>query len=490
MRFWSKNILSGRVNLVVNEHEGIGFQAVTKKTWPVILRIIPLTFTTYQAWAAVNILVISKLFWPLDEFHAQEMGIGMGLAYISWAISQLIFGVLADRHSRVKLLGINAILQGILFGSIGFLQPGLGLTSFIFFFTFGLSGSLVGGGAQTIANSFVSDATEENERSKFFGILGLIGAVITNASLLLMSFLFQDYWRVFFWIVGAGILISGIVILSRAKEPRRGIAKNELKNILTLSGVDYTYQLTRETMRSTLLSKTNLLVFFEGPFTQAILAVPYFLVYAYLQSPPYNLSPQVTGLITVIFAVLGTSIGTALFAKLSDKLGQKNIKSRIYLIIFGLVSTYACWIMFSLIPLPALSKSDGANLAIIFSQTAIWLVCAFICAISIVGTLFSMNQLPIIQKINLPEAQGTMTSANGFFGIMGSGVGIMIAGSIYAFFGNNFPITVIIMCLIGLCGMLFWIAAKKFIKRDMDLVSEILKHRASEMETIHKNGTQ
>ena len=78
---------------------------------------------------------------------------------------------------------------------------------------------------------------------------------------------------------------------------------------------------------------------------------------------------------------------------------------------------------------------------------------------SVVG-LWKINQAPVLQKINLPKAQGSISSANQFL---------------------NYQITVILTMGISTIGGLLWLLATKWIKKDVNRISAILKQREKEL---------
>jgi MFS family permease len=186
--------------------------------------------------------------------------------------------------------------------------------------------------------------------------------------------------------------------------------------------VKYEYKLQWDTIKTTILKPTNLIAFFEGIFTTILIAVPDFLLVAYLQSEK-NISSFVTSIIMVGFGLPGGLIGSLAFAKISDKLGNKDIRNRLYMITFSAITIFIVFILFFFIPLPTLSQPQGLNMSVVFSFPIVWVAGILLFLGRGVMGLWSINQPPIIQAINLPEAQGTITSANQFLETIGSGTG-------------------------------------------------------------------
>lgn len=97
-------------------------------------------------------------------------------------------------------------------------------------------------------------------------------------------------------------------------------------------------------------------------------------------------------------------------------------------------------------------------------------------------TIYSINQPPILQKINLPEAQGKISSANQFLELIGSGLGPMLAGFLLINFNQNYQLTVLISVLIGMIGCMVWLFGARSINKDILRISSILDNRAAELK--------
>ena len=285
-------------------------------------------------------------------------------------------------------------------------------------------------------------------------------------------------------------MIFGIIILLKGNEPKRGATRKELKDVLSSEEIVYDYKLTKDTIKSTIIAPTNLIAFFEGIFTTILLAVPDFLLIAYLQSPPYNLSSLVTAVFLIIFGLPGGVIGSLAFAKISDRLGKKNIKNRIYMIVISIIILSTVYLVFFNVPIPAMSVSEGNNFLFVISIPSFWIIglIAFI-ARSIVG-LWAINQPPVLQEINLPEVQGKISSANQFLESMGSGTGPIIAGILLITYSQNFQLTILITMILGIIGGLLWLLSTIWINKDVNRISLILKEREIELrDKSNSNNT-
>jgi MFS family permease len=466
------------------EEEKTGFFILIKRLWQHFL--IYNTFAFTAATLFVNIVIVSGIMWPGDTFadHAGELGILTGTSMYVVALSGILFGVLADKFSRTKLMAIVELIFGIGLFFNGLVPEGQGGTTFYLFLTFSLVRGFSHGGIWPLISSHVNDSTEDKERSQFFGAMQAMFQLFQIIGMLVSAFAFQNnYWREFFYITGILAIFFGIIILIKGSEPKRGAKREELKNVLSSEEIDYEYQLTKETIKSTIIAPTNLIAFFEGIFTTILLAVPDFLLIAYLQSPPYHFSPLVSAFFMIIFGLPGGVIGSLAFAKISDRLSNKNIKNRIYLIVISIIVLSSVYLALFNIPLPAMSASQGNDFLFVMSFPTIWVMglIAFI-ARSIVG-LWNINQPPLLQKINLPEAQGKISSANQFLESIGNGTGPIIAGFLLITYGQNYQLTILITTILGMIGGLFWLFSSIWINKDINRISSILKEREIELSS-------
>ncbi|MFX1419268.1 MAG: MFS transporter [Promethearchaeota archaeon] len=459
--------------------------------WPHFLIYINYAFTVSVL--IINIVIIAGIMWPGDipfafELHAGELGILTGTSIYIIAISGILFGYLADKFSRTKLMAFVEITYGIGLFFNGFIPAGQDHTTYFFFLIFSLVRGFSIGGFWPLITSHVDDSTETEERSQFFGTMQASFQVFQIFGMFVSAILFQNnYWRIYFIAVGILALVFGFVILIRGKEPKRGAKREELKQVLSSEDVVYEYKLTKDTIRSTIFAPTNLIAFFEGVFTTILLGVPDFLMVAYLQSPPYNFSPFISAIFLIIFGLPGGLIGSLAFAKISDKLGKKSIKYRIYMIVLSTITLSLVYIVIFNLPLPIMTPEQGNNILFVLSVPVIWIMglAAFI-ARAVVG-LWNINQPPVLQQINLPEAQGKIISANQFLESLGAGTGPIIAGFILIAFNQNFQLTVLITMILGTIGGLLWLLATIWVEKDVSRVSAILGERKKELSNSSKS---
>ena len=467
----------------------VGFSFILKKSWPNFLTYSSHAFTVSVIF--INVLIVSNIIWPGEPFHSGEIGLLLGTSTYMVACSGILFGILADKYSRVVLLAITQMIFGIGFLLNGLVIESLGNTTFIFFWMCSLIRGFSVGGFWPIISSYINDSIEKDTRSQFFGLLNALFQVFQIIGMLFAALLFQNsFWRPYFLVIGFLYMIISFIVLLKAKEPKRGSARGELKESLSNNDVEYEYKLTPETIKSTIIAPTNIIAFAEGIFTTLVIAIPDFLLTAYLQSPPYNIAPFTSAIFMIIFGLPGGFIGAIVFAKLSDRLANRNIKNRVYMIVFSIFVLFFCFILIFNFPLPPLTVAEGKDILIFLSFPIMWMLGILIFLVRSVLSLWNINQPPILQEINLPEAQGTISSVNQFLEMIGGGTGPIIAGAVLLTFNGNYQVTAGLILGIGIIGGAMWLFSAFWINNDVKRVSHILIQRGIELNGSKKKLTE
>ncbi len=472
-------------NNTEDSQEKTGFGILIKRLWTHFLIYNSYAFTVSTL--LINIVIIASIMWPLDdllafELHAAELGILTGTSIYVIAFSGILFGVLADRISRIKLMVFVEFIYGFGLFFNGFVPEGPGQPTYTFFLIFNLVRGFSIGGFWPLITSYVNDSTEDKERSQFFGAMQGFFQLFQIVGMLVSAISFQNnYWRQYFMIMGIIVLFFALIILIRGKEPKRGATRKELKNVLSSQEVLYEYKLNKKTIKATILRPTNLIAFFEGIFTTILLAVPDFLLIAYLTSPPRNISSLAVAIYLILFGLPGGLIGSFAFAKISDRLSKKNIKYRIYMIVLSAIILFTGFIFFFTLPIPNMTVDQGNSIIFLLSIPSFWTLGLVMFIVRSFVGLWNINQPPILQEINLPEAQGKIASANQFLEAIGSGSGPILAGFILVLFNRNYQLTVFVTLFLGIIGALLWLLATIWINKDVNRVSAILKHRVTEL---------
>ncbi|MFX0138686.1 MAG: MFS transporter, partial [Candidatus Hodarchaeota archaeon] len=407
-----------------NSSELPNMKKFLRKFWP--LFFVRAVVALSVAGLMLNMLGISKIIWPYDPFHSVELGLIVGLKTISLAIMGLVFGFFADRFSRKYLLIFVLMIMGIGRFFNGFVP----LNEFNTYLLFLLSYIVLGigqGGVLPIIFSISNDTISFKARSRFFGVIVFFFQLFVIFGMLLSSVLIQaGLWRIYYWSTGILLFIGSFIMLF-FKEPKRGLMYEELAYILSTQyekdgikfDTKYDYKLTKETIRSTIFSPTNIIAFIEGISTWILFSIAIYMIYPYIQSPPKNVSPVVSSLLMIIFGLPGAIFGSIAFSKLSDRLAAKDIKNRIYMIVFSMGSLFFLILIIFIMPLPTLLPWEGNYIENILKYPVFFLFGGLLFILRAIIVIYAINQNPVLQKINLPEAQATISSWNQFLEFIG-----------------------------------------------------------------------
>jgi len=456
------------------------YSLLFKKLWPLFL--INILWALPISSLLINIVIVSDIIWPGEQIHVGELGIMFGAGTWMLGIAGLFFGYLADRVSRVKLMTFAMIMYGVSMFANGLIPEGQESFTYSFFFVCLLLRKLFSGGFWPLILSYTNDTVEEFERSRFFGVINASFQVFQISGMLISSLLFQNqFWREFMWGTGLLFLIGGILISLKGIEPKRGGVQNQLKKVLSDSSLEYQYKLTKETFKATILRPTLIITFVEGLFITITFSIPDFLFITYIQSPPYNISPFITSAYMTIFGISGGIIGSIVFSKISDRLANRNFKNRISLIVFSIVTFFSTYIFLFFIQIPHMTSAQGNDLVFFMTTSAFWAIGICIFIFRSVISLYSINQPPLLQKMNLPESQGIIGSFSQFLDFIGLGTGPIIAGILLEFYNQNYQIAVLISMSIGITGVFFWLLARKWVDKDIERLSTILSLRAEKL---------
>jgi len=458
-----------------------------KVFWPLYL----LNGFQSVAYGAMIVLVVplALIIWPNDlaEIHALEMGILYTTLSWSSSIAGLIFGRLIDKYSRKNIIIIISIFRGVSMLLLGFAVYGGEASTWWYFFIFIALFGFFAGGSWPAVNSLSNDIVARDRRSRFFGVYQIVLNTTNIIGWLIATFLVQNgLWREFFWGIGASILLGGFIFALHNEEPKRGAQQEELYHLLQDDSIEYDFQIDKEMMRKTMLSRTNIVALIEGIFTCILMSSLNFLILNYVQNPPYNLAPFSIGVFMVIFGLTGGLVGQIFLSRVSDKIAVKDPVRRLPIIVIAIIGGLITFALFFFLPWVPLSPEQGKNIAYIMTIPTMWLMGALFFTSRSIFSLYVVNQSPIIQQINLPEAQGQIVSWNQFLEQFGRGIGPLLCGILLAFTNTNYQITVLIVCLCILPGVILWILAMKWFPSDKKNIKTILANRAEILNSRKK----
>jgi MFS family permease len=440
------------------------------------------------AYGAMIVLVVplALIFWPNDaaDTHALEMGILYTILSWSSSFAGLYFGKLIDKYSRKKIVIVISLFRGISMVMLGFAYRGGGINTWFYFFIFLAIFGFFAGGTWPAVISLSNDVVARDKRSRFFGVYEIVRNTTNISGWLIATFLVQiGLWREFFWGIGACILIGGLIFAVHNEEPKRGSQQEELYHLLQDESIEYNFQIDREMMKKTMLSKTNITALIEGIFTCILMSSLNFLILNYVQNPPINISPFSTGIFMVIFGLTGGLLGQLMLARISDKIASKNPVRRLPLIVIAIIGGLITFALFFFIPWVPLTPEQGKNISFLMALPTMWVMGALFFTSRSIFSLYIVNQSPVIQQINLPEAQGQIVSWNQFLEQFGRGLGPLICGVLLLSTNTNYQITVLVVVLCIIPGIILWILAMKWFPSDKEKIKTILSERAKTLNS-------
>ncbi|MFX0069844.1 MAG: MFS transporter [Candidatus Hermodarchaeota archaeon] len=462
--------------------------SLTKTFWPLYL----LNGFQHISFGGFIVLVLplSLLMWPDDSYHALEIGILITVLFWSDSLAGLIFGRFIDKYSRKLIITIISIFRAFSMIMIGFAYVGKGIETWWYFLIFVFIFGTFSGGSWPAVVSISNDAVPKQQRSRFFGYYQIIRTVATMLGYLVASYLVQSgFWRQFFWGIGFCILIMGFIFMMYTAEPKRGAQREELMHVLKDDSIEYDFKIDWETMRKTMLSKTNKVALIEGIFTMILMGSLTFLVLPYIQSPPYNISPFSTSVFLVIFGLTGGLLGTILLARLCDKIAIKHPIRRIPMIILSIVGGLLTYAFIFFLPLPHLTVEQGKDIPYLMVLPMIWIMGIVYFSSRSLFSLYIVNQAPILQEINLPEAQGKITSWNQFLESLGRGIAPLMAGILLVMTALNYQFVVMIIILCIIPGIVLWMLALKWFEDDSSIIKDLLNERAEILKVRKFNNS-
>ncbi len=432
---------------------------------------------------------LSELFWPGEQYHALEMGILISSMFLAMAIAGMLFGRLIDKYSRVNILFIVSLVRGTCMIFMSFTVVGRGIESWLYFYIFAFIFAFFAGGNYPSVASLSHDIVPVEKRSRFFGVYTLNRNVFQLTGFLYVGVLEQiGTWRLFFLSIGVYIIISGIYMVLTMEEPKRGTQNKELADILKDENIEYDFQIGLDTMKKTMLSKTNIVILIEGISTNIFMGSLTFLFLPYIQTDPHNISSFATGVFLAVFGLTGGLIGQVLLARLSDKLSKQHEIRRIYLIIISLIGSATFFVILFFIPIPHLNETEGQNILLFVTEPIILLMGLIHASSSSISALYNTNQGPILQEINLPEAQGQIVSWNRLLESISFGAGPLISGIFIALSGQDYQLVAILIGLFTIPGILLWISSTKWYSSDKQNINTILEERSEILKSRQNNS--
>ena len=297
---------------------------LSKKTW---LGIVIFSLVGQIAWTMENMFYNLYI---VDQFNASPSHIALmvSLSAITATVTTLFMGALTDKIGKRKLFIIS-----------GYFLWGLTILSFIFVNKQYIQSAIVGislvilldclmtffGSTANDAsyNAYLTEISDDSNRGKIEGInsaMPLISILIVFGGLSSFAKIQEDgtdTWHIVFIIIGALVLLSGIVGLFTIKEPERVINSNEsyFKNIF--------YGFRPSVMKS---HKTLYIILAAFAIFGISLQVymPYYIIYLQNAGLHIDFASQIgfdSYVIIMAPAIIIAAVFTMLYGKVIDKFG-------------------------------------------------------------------------------------------------------------------------------------------------------------------------
>lgn len=452
------------------------------------------TVSIFIALASLEYAVIG-LFPPLFSsiaanlnVHISAMGSVSAITILFTAVSSIVWGYLADRGNRKRLIIIGTLIWSLSLFLSSLSQSYLHLVIFQIFTGLGLGcNSSIGFSVLTdyVPKKYLGTIMSLWGLSQGFGgIAGSIMAPIVSSRL---------GWRMPFVIISfLGVLF--IFLYFFVKEPVKGAAEPELKG---LDLGNYNYNINLSSVKNLLSKKSNVWLMIQGFFLNITLGTLLWLPTLYASKIRVQGYGEETSIIAASYFYAFFQLGglsSTYFGYLGDRLQKKTLRGRALLtgsLIFFIMPLY---ILVFIIPLNNLKLPDGGGafsiLLSLFSQIILnpWVLSIFL--LSIFATAAQSSNIPnwlaLITDVNLPEHRATTFSiANLINGVarssgnalMGIVLGIV---SYYHNDPNNYIITMILFQFFIIPSVIAYYKVSRESKRDITKVKSLLRKRAND----------
>ncbi|HTL18187.1 MAG TPA: MFS transporter, partial [Patescibacteria group bacterium] len=174
-------------------------------------------------------------------------GIIFSIFLIGWSVGGILFGVLADRFGRTRVLIWTILIYALFTGMAALSHSWWQLAVFRFLTALGIGGEWAAGAA------LVAEIWPEAQRTKAAGLLQSAWAVGFLLAALVTLVLRNAGWRPVF-VVGIGPALLGFVVRIWVKEPERWLKARSLESTADLSSVHKIAELFKAgRLRSTLV---------------------------------------------------------------------------------------------------------------------------------------------------------------------------------------------------------------------------------------------
>ena len=363
-----------------------------------------------------------------------QLGLLSGLAFaIFYATLGIPIAYLADRMSRKKIIIVSLSLFSVMtiicgyapnFAQLLLARIGVGVGE---------------AGTSPPSHAMIADMYAPNERATPLAIFALginIGLLI---AFLVGGWVNHHYgWRIAFQAVALPGLLLGVVAMFTLRDPPRGLSDGHEAQKAPPSGDVALYILHNKTLRQLIIGSTLVVTVGYG----AIAWLPTYFVRV------HAMTTIEVGQILALLIGIGGGIGTALGGHFADRLGKRDVRWNLWLII--------------LLALVGLPFSVGAYLA----TDTTWAIVLLAFPVS-VGALYFGPTLAMLHTLVKPEMRSLASAILLFINnIIGLGLGPLMIGVLSDYFSADYgtralPYAMVTSALLVIWASLhLWLAAR------------------------------
>lgn len=274
------------------------------------------------AWTIEN-MYLNRYLYDVDNTKLSYVALMVALSAIVATLTTLFMGALSDRLGKRKIfISLGYIIWGITIVLFGIMKYSFVTHAALLIVIMDCVMTFFGSTANDASfNAFVTDNTNTDNRAKVESVLSILPLVSMLFIVGVMDpltrgdTLADKKWDIFFYIFGALVFISGIILVFLLPKDKIEPNKNEpyLMNLI--------YGFRPKTVKSNKMLYVVLLAFML--FNIAIqVFFPYFLIYI------QNGAPNLTGVdftLTLGVVLLLACIITVIFGAFMDRIGKNKI---------------------------------------------------------------------------------------------------------------------------------------------------------------------
>ncbi|MCX7843320.1 MAG: MFS transporter [Clostridia bacterium] len=452
------------------------------------------TIFVFVALASLDNAVLG-LFPPLFSSIAKDLNIDVAILGIVSAtnilvtsISSIIWGYLADKGKRKRLIIIGTIVWSISVYLTAYCTNVFQLIIYQVFTGIGL------GCIASIGFSVLTDYIPKKWRGMLMSLWGLSQGFGGIAGSVMASIVATaTNWRVPFEVIailGAAFIFLYFFI----KEPPKGGAEPELQNLVQ-EGYEYNYTIELSHIKEILQKKSNKWLIYQGFFMNITTGTLIWLPTLYISR--FENAGVATGAAIIaagyLYALLQVGgLSSIYFGYLGDLFQKRSYKGRVLLSALCVFLAMPLYIAMFIIPMKGINIPDSSNAAVVFLALIReivlnpWMLLMFFLAIGATAaqSANTPNWLALITDTNLPENRATTFSIANLVNGIGRAIGNVFLGIVLKLFTPyfqepiNYMMTMIFFQLFFLPSSLCYLRLSGKVGHDLKYVKSTLRRRA------------